>query len=165
MKLKIGDTFAMYIDESVTGFGQIVDFPNKDYFIVIVFEKIYKGKKWPNLSKVFNDNILLLGYTVDSLLYHKKWTVIGNNITNISNIKLPYHKLDSPPNAKIVNYKGDIIRKASKEEFNTLDYETVVAPIRFNFALKGYHKLGEWDEDYDRLLYEKTLESIKIVEG
>jgi hypothetical protein len=65
----------------------------------------------------------------------------------------------------IVNYKGDRLRKASQYEFDNLDYETLVAPVRFENALKLYYEMGEWDKDYDELLYERVIESIKVVEG
>jgi hypothetical protein len=165
MKLKVGDVFTIPISEEETGFGQIIKIPNKSNFIIVVFKQVYSGKDWPSIEEIIGDDILFLGYTMDALLYHKYWRIIGNDTSNLNKIKLPYFKLGTPPNMKIVNYKGDSFRKAKKDEFDKLEYETVVAPVGYEAALQAYHKLTEWEDDFNKLLYDKTLESIKIAEG
>lgn len=165
MKLKTGDIFTIPVTEDEIGFGQIINIPNKNNFIIVVFKEIYAGKDWPSINEIIQNEILFLGYTLDALLYHKFWKIIGNKVSNLQAIKLPYYKLGTPPDIRIVNYKGDEIRKASKYEFDNLEYKTVVAPIRYENALKAYHKFANWESDFNELLYNKTLESIKIVEG
>jgi Immunity protein 26 len=165
-KLKVGDIFKIPISNDFDGFGQIINIPlTNNVFIIIVFDKIYDNRKILNIDEILNNKILFLGYTMDALLYHKHWTVIGNQTMNISKIKLPYFKLGIPPDMKIVDYKGGKIRKATKEEFEKLDYETSIAPIRYENALKAFHKFEQWDLDYDILLYDNVSKSIEIVEG
>lgn len=165
-KLKIGDLFTIPISDSKTGFGQIVKIPVLNgVFVMVVFKQVYSGKDWPSLDEIIGDDILFLGYTMDALIYHKQWQVIGNKSSGLNKIELPYYKLGTPPNMHIVNYKGDKVRKAKNEEFDQLYYETSVAPIRYENALKAYYKFEVWREDYNELLYERTLESIAIVEG
>jgi Immunity protein 26 len=164
MKLKVGDIFTIPVSDEKTGFGQIINIPNKNNFIIAVFEKVYTGKEWPGLDEIITDRILFLGYTMDAKLYHEHWKIIGNDSSNVSKVKLPYFKLGTPPDMQIINYKGDRLRKASKDEFNSIDYKTVLAPVEYEIALKAHHKLEEWEEGFNELLYEKALESIKIVE-
>jgi hypothetical protein len=165
MKLKVGDVFTIPISDDKTGFGQIIKIPNKSNFIIIVFKQAYPDKDWPSTDEIIKDEILFLGYTMDALFYHKYWHIIGNNTSNLNKISLPYFKLGTPPDMKIVNFKGDKVRKANKSEFDNLEYETVVAPVGYEAALQAYHKLAEWEEYFDKILYDKTLESIKVVEG
>jgi len=165
LKLKVGDIFTIPVNDEKTGFGQIINIPNKNNFIIAIFESVYYGKEWPNLDEIVTDKILFLGYTMDALLYHKEWKIIGNISSNISKVQLPYYKLGTPPDMKLVNYKGDKLRKASRDEFENLEYETVVAPVRYEKALQAYHQLDKWNEDYDRLLYDRILKSIRVVEG
>ena len=164
-KLKMGDVFKIPVSNEKTGYGQIIELHDKNAFIIGVFKELYFIQDLPNLEKILEDEILFLGYTMDALIYHKYWEIIGNNLSNLTIVKLPYYKLGTPPEMNIVNYKGNFIRKSDKTEFDNLEYETVVAPVRYENALKAFYKMGEWNEDYDRLFYARTLESIKIVEG
>lgn len=164
MKLKAGDIFTIPITNEKTGFGQIVIVPNKSNFIIAVFEKVYPGKEWPSLEEIINNKILFLGYTMDALLYHKYWQIIGNNISNLKAIKLPYYKLGTPPDCKAVDYKGTVIGKISRDKFEQLSYQEVIAPVRYENALKAYYQLEKWREDYEGLLYVKTIDSIKVIE-
>ena len=87
-KLKIGDIFTIPINDDKTGFGQIIKIPNKSNFIIVVFKQVYSGKDWPGLDEIIQDDILFLGYTMDALLYHKYWQIIGNKSSNLDSIIL-----------------------------------------------------------------------------
>jgi Immunity protein 26 len=167
-KLNVGDIFAMSSindeNDPRIGFGQIIKIPKKT-FIVVIYKIVCYDQDFPSLDKILNSEILFLSYTTDALFHHKYWQVIGNSVSNLDMVKTPYYKLGLPPDMYIVNYKGDRLRKASQYEFDNLDYETLVAPVRFENALKLYYEMGEWDKDYDELLYERVIESIKVVEG
>jgi hypothetical protein len=166
-KLNVGDVFTIPLDDkndSRVGFGQIIKIPNKHNFIIVVFKQIFCSQDFPSIDKIIEDKILFLGYTMDALIYHKYWQIIGNKTSNLAEIKLPYYKLGTPPDMNIVDYQGNIFRSASKSEFDNLEYKTVAAPVRYENALKAYYKMAEWDDDYDELLYERTLESIEAVE-
>jgi len=161
MKLRIGDIFTIPVTEEGTGFGQIVNIPNRNNFIICVFEKIYSGREWPSMSEIANDKILLLGYTMDAKIYRNDWKIIGNETSTLPNINLPFFKLGTPPDYNLVDFKGMFLRKINKELFNKLDYLTVVAPIRYENALKAYHQLTEWRKDFDNLLYSNIPKSVE----
>lgn len=166
MKLKEGDVFSILLTEDLFGFGQIVKIPNKNNFIIAVFD--YTSNTVDiDLKKIIDSKLIFLGYTLDAKLYHKHWVIIGNTSSNLSEVKLPYFKLGTPPgDVYITNYKGEIVRDANKQEFEELIYQTVVAPVRFENALKAYFKLQEWkDEDYNKLLYSHVLNSNDIAIG
>ena len=165
MKLKAGDIFTIPINGDKSGFGQIVEVPNKNNFIIIVFEEVYDNQQLPVLAKVISSKVLFFGYTMDALLYHKYWKIVGNSLVNLEKIKMPYYKLGSAGDFKLVNHKGDFISKISKEKFEKLNYHEIIAPIRYENAFKAYHGIGEWHDDYDELLYSKVLEGISFIEG
>jgi hypothetical protein len=160
LKLKIGDIFTIPLGDHEVGFGQIINFPiTKDVFIVVIFTHKQPKKISVNLSNICKSEILMLGYTTDAKLYHKHWIVVGNYIDNIKNIELPIHKIGIQDDVYIINYKGEKIRKVYKDVKN-LDYMTTVAPVRYENALKAYFGLAPWiKEDFDKLLYAKTLEA------
>ena len=164
MKIKPGDIFTIPISHEKNGFGQIIVIPNKSNFIIAVFEKVYTGHEWPSLKEIIDGNILFLGYTMDAVLYHNCWKIIGNESSNLGKIRLPYYRLGTPPDCKLVDYKGNVIGKIDNEKFKKLSYQEVVAPVRYENALKAYYEIEEWRGDYDQLLYSRTLESINVVE-
>lgn len=167
-KLNEGDIFTIPLGNGEFGIGQIVCFPRHEHnFIMIVFKEKFENV---NLSEINSFEILFLGYTVDAKLYNKKWEIISNETKNLSNIQMPYYKLglpnnDYPDGARLVNYKGEVLANIDSNTFDKLSYETEVGPVRFEKALKAYFGLQEWvAENYDIILYEKTLESVKIAE-
>ncbi|WP_336719161.1 Imm26 family immunity protein [Chryseobacterium mucoviscidosis] len=171
-KLKIGDVFTIPIDNNEFGIGQIVYMPShKHNFIMIVFDKKYNLKEDVDFDSLKDLKILFLGYTVDAKLYHKHWEIIGNNLANLSSVKFPFYKLglpndDYPDGARLVDHEGNVLASIDKYTFENLSYESEVAPIRFQNALKAHFGMQEWiSDDYDKILYKKTLESVKIAEN
>ncbi|UKB82733.1 immunity 26/phosphotriesterase HocA family protein [Chryseobacterium sp. MEBOG06] len=169
-KITKGDIFTIPITSDETGFGQLVELPDKYTLIIIVFN--YKALTTDifDVGNIIKKDILFLGYTNDAKLYHKDWEIIGNRTDNLMNVSMPCFKLglpndDYPDGARLVNYKGDVIANINKSQFDKLSFETEVGPIRFEKALRAHFGLEEWIPDnYDKILYEKTLESVKIAE-
>ncbi|BFO67004.1 Imm26 family immunity protein [Chryseobacterium sp. KCF3-3] len=170
-KLNVGDVFTIPLENDEFGIGQIVYMPNhKHNFIMIVFDKKYNLKEEVDLNGLQDLKVLFLGYTVDAKLYHKHWEIIGNTLSNLSSVKFPCYKLglpndDYPDGARLVDHKGNVLANIDKDTFDSLSYQNEVGPIRFQNALKAHFGLQEWiPEDYDKILYVKTLESVKIAE-
>lgn len=166
-KLNEGDIFQIPLGNEEWGVGQIVCFPRtRDAFIMIVFDyKMYDSTS-NIIENAIESPILLLGYSTDAKLYHKHWQIIGNDKRLISKVEMPFHRLGTPPeDIFLTNYKNERLKPINEPEFNKLDYLTNYAPVRFENALKAHFGLQEWiSEDYDKILYEKTLESVKIAE-
>ena len=162
MKLKVDDIFTITISSDEVGFGQIVAFPNKSTLLIIVFDLKQKVESDYDIEKILSSKILFLGYTLDAKLYHKHWKVIGNRPAK--SVVLPYNKIGTPPDdIFITDYKGKKLRRCTIDEFDSLEYQNVIAPVRYENALKAYYGLQDWiGEDYNKLLYERTLNSIKL---
>ncbi|KPH13341.1 Imm26 family immunity protein [Chryseobacterium sp. ERMR1:04] len=164
-KLSEGDIFTIPLGNGEFGIGQIVCFPRtKDVFIMIVYD--YRAKKYDenNIMLALKSSILFLGYSTEARLYHKMWEIIENSTKNLDEVKMPYHRLGTPPEEiYLTNYKNERIKAINEKEFQRLEYLTSYAPIRFENALKAHFGLQEWiSENYDSVLYEKTLESIRV---
>lgn len=170
-KIKEGDVFTIPISEEEVGLGQIAYLPShKHNFMMIAFDKKFNIKEDISVDNLDQLKILLLGYTVDAKLYHKHWEIIGNNTSNLTKVKFPCYKLglpndDYPDGAKLVDHKGNILSAIDKDHFARLSYQTEVGPIRFQNALKAHFGYQDWiDDDYNKILYDKTLESIVVAE-
>jgi hypothetical protein len=163
-KLKVGDFFTIPLEDNEFGLGQIVNFPKtSDAFIIILFNKKIKDLDEFDDLKIADLEIIFLGYTFDAKLYYKDWAIIGNYKDNIESVSLPFFKLGTIDDARLVNYKSETLKPITESQFNKLMYKAEIAPIRYENALKAFFGIKEWiAEDYDKILYEKTLESIKI---
>jgi hypothetical protein len=164
-KLNQGDVFTIPLNEREVGYGQIVCFPmTKDSFIMAVFDYKTDVLNEYDIKEICNSPILFLGYSLDALLYHKEWVILGNYTKNLDTIIMPYHRLGTPPDdIWLTDYKSRRVKEITEKEFNLLDYQTTVSPIRYENALKAHCGYGEWiNEDYDKLLYSSTIESARI---
>jgi Immunity protein 26 len=164
MKLKVGDVFTINLNKDEVGFGQIILFPDKSTLLITILKWKEPINSTYDLEKVCSSEILFLGYSLDAKLYHNDWKIIGN--IDIKRIVLPYHRLGTPPDEiYITDCKGKRIRECTIEEFNKLDYRTIISPIRYENALKAYYGFQPWiHEDYNKLLYENTLQSKEVVD-
>ena len=163
MKLTEGDVFNIPIDDKHVGFGQIIYQKNKNsgVFMIIVFKGKFKKDASLNFEEVKGSGILYMGYTMDAKLYHKHWDLMGNYPFDIDSLTLPFYRLGTPPDdIYILDYTGKKLRECTLEEFDKLHYKSSVAPIRYEKALKAYHKLLDWDIDYDKLLYKEERDFI-----
>lgn len=164
MKLRVGDIFNVKLDDNTLGYGQIVALPSKNTLIIAMFDIRSDQSIEIPLDSICNATIIFLGYSLDAKLYHKHWVIIGNNTSNLESIFLPVNRLGTPPNdIYLTNFKGDIIREATPDEFEKLRYKTVVAPIRFENALKAFFGIIEWNDDFNDLLYKHVIESNKVM--
>jgi len=161
MKIKEGDVFTIPVDENRVGFGQIIKIPNKNNFIIVVFQEICITTEIPAVNEIINFSPLFLGYTMDAKLYHKHWKIIGNNNSNIDLIPLPNYRLGTPPDdIYITDYSGKVLRPAKKEEYEKLEHKTVRAPVGYENALKAYHNLKEWQADDNKLLFKNVIKQV-----
>lgn len=153
VKLQEGDIFSIEIDNDHLGYGQIVAVPDKNKFMIIVFKNKRNKNEKNSLQDIINDEILLLGYTLDAKFYHKNWIIVGNEKTNLTTIRYPKYKLGSIEPFTLLDHNGREIKKIGKAEAEDLAYLAVIAPVRYENALKAFHEIGEWSENYNKILY------------
>lgn len=146
----------------MVGFGQIIQKPKFKLFIV-VFEKIFPSKTLPVSEEIVKSTPLLIGYTLDGLLYNNSWKIVGNIKNIVASIPLPYYKLGTPPEIYLVNHKGETLRRTTSSEISVLNYETTLSPIYYEGALKAWHKIIPWEKSFDEILYSNILKQIAFV--
>ncbi|WP_323519620.1 Imm26 family immunity protein [Mucilaginibacter sp. 10I4] len=148
LKIKEGDIFTIPIDEQTQGYGQIVKIPNKHSFIMAVFEGRWDKNETVSLEEIIKKQTLFLGFTTDALLFHGRWVIVGNIISNLSSFTMPFFKLGLPSEPqKLVNYNLDEIRLATPEESKLLAFHSSSSPIGYQKALQAHYGLIEYDLD------------------
>lgn len=142
--IKEGDLIRIPIDSHRFGIAEVMKMPNKHSFMIRIFDEIYTD--YPD---IISSNVLLLGITMDAKIFHGDWELIKKPIDIRTKTLVPFYKIGlSLDNAFVVDYSGNIIRKCTVEDFAFLDYMTVVAPVRFELALRAHFGIGDWKPEY-----------------
>lgn len=156
-KLTEGDIFNIPIDENEVGYGQIVKIKSHN-FLMIVFKGLWRKNEDINISEIVSNEVLFMGYSIDAKLYHNHWKIVGSYTENLDKIELPLFRLGTPPDEiYILDHKGDKIRKCSVDEFELLDYQKIISPVRYEKALKAFYNKDHWHDDYEVLKVDNLL--------
>jgi hypothetical protein len=147
IKIGTGDFFEIPLSNGQFGYGQVV--VEGKVFYVIIFRNIYTSR--PPLEELQDGELLLVGWTVDALIYAGRWLIIGNRKPALTKVPFPSYKVVVAGKEHIHDFDGTNYRPAEASELEVVDYKTTVAPIRYQRALAAHHGLGEWQEEYSRL--------------
>lgn len=152
IKSRVGDVFLVPLGQGESVLGQIID-KYKGALYVFVFDKRAPDRD----HKVNIDSIgqpIFAALTLDALLFHGRWPIIGNLKVDLERELKPKYKIGSHGNCYVENFKGDPLRPATAQEEHDLRFRTIYAPIRLDKATKAYFGCEDWDLAYDDLKYE-----------
>ena len=151
-RLRVGDVFTIPIDDERVGYGQVVHDFGQGHYYFVVFKEAFARDEEPELDAVLAGRLALLALSLDALLYHDHWQVVGHRGVNPERLPLPAYKEGvSPGKYEVVDYTGERRRDAAAAEVDELPFRAVVAPIRVEKALRALHGLEDWNEAYDEL--------------
>lgn len=149
--IKEGVVFEIPATDGCRGYGQVI--VGGKVFYIAVFCDLYRDR--PVLEKLLKDcNVLLVGWTVDALIYHGQWKVIGHSAPICARIPFPSYKVRINGQPCIHDFDGSHRRPASTAEWELLEHKTTVAPIRYQNALLAFHGIGEWKSEYEIITFE-----------
>lgn len=154
-RLDVGDVFAVPLDDELVGYGQIVRRwgSSGGHFYFALFEGCYRRDESPDLRLVLSQPVAILALSMDPLLVHERWRVVGRESIDRDSLPWPAYKLGvMPPGTfEVVDYTGERRRPATDKEVKALPFRTVVAPIRLERALQALCGYGEWKDAYEAL--------------
>jgi hypothetical protein len=155
LRLNVGDVFCIPVDEERVGYGQIVAQWSESggHFYFAIFDSLYPVDEVPDLESIASSSLVLLALSMDALLFHEHWRVVGHREVDEASIPWPAYKEGvSPPGTfDVVDHTGTRRRRAAEDEIECLPFRKVVAPIRVEKALRALHGKEVWDEAYDAL--------------
>ena len=159
LKLKEGDVFTIPIDGNTQGYGQIVKIPDKYSFIMVVFEGKWSKNDTVSIEAIINTPILFIGFTLDALLYHGRWVIIGNITSNLGLIVIPYYfKMGLPTESQqLINYKLEVLRMATQQESDLLYRHHGRSPIGYQKMLQAYYGIGDLDDEDIKYNYKHII--------
>jgi hypothetical protein len=96
----------------------------------------------------------LVGWTLDALIHHGEWRVVGHISPIAERVPFPSYKVRVKGVSYVHDFNEKYHRRATAEEWELLENKTTVAPIRYQNALLAHHGFGEWRSDYESLTVE-----------
>jgi hypothetical protein len=154
-RFSIGDVFRVSLSSSAVAYGQIASRwgNTKGHFYFLGYRSAYDASTDPALDAIVGDAIALLALSLDALLYHGHWSVIGNRAVDESRIAWPTYKVATAPGVFVIeDHLGNQLRPATDDQVAALKYRSVIAPIRFENAMKALHGLVAWLPEFQDLL-------------
>ncbi|MGD9599155.1 MAG: Imm26 family immunity protein [Steroidobacteraceae bacterium] len=155
--IREGDLFAIPAPDGRFGYGQVV--VGVTVFYVAIFRDLYNEP--PDLDQLVKGELLLVGWTLDALIYHGRWKIVGNRPPISARVPFPSYKVRVEGVPHVRNFSGQHYRLATNEDWELLENKTTVAPIRYQNALLAYHGFGEFRSDYEALTIEHARRRIR----
>jgi hypothetical protein len=153
LHLKLGDLFRLPLGPDLAGVGQIVAIRSAGYYYFAVFDATRPPDEEPSAVDPRATSIDLLALSMDALLHHGYWQVIGNAPVDAT-IGFPAYKQATAPGVfDVVDHLDGSRRRATPEEAERLPFRKVVAPIRVQHAFEALHGVRPWSPEYDELRY------------
>jgi len=150
IEASVGDVFAIPIDESRWGAGQVVAEYGKSQIYLAAYDYLVESPTRLDPNDVVSRPLLLLALSFDGLIYAGEWPLVGR-VDVPTDMPLPAYKLGSPDQLMVVDYSGKRERTATVVEADALPFRTTVAAVRLEKALQAIYGVGEWNPEWDEL--------------
>lgn len=161
---KLGDIFLIPATEDMFLVGQIMGVHFGAELYVGVWDTLVP-QSYRDIEIIVKGLPWIGALTLDALIWHGRWPIIGNRTDNIETVPQPYFKLREKGTYVIVGAELEAIRGATADEVLKLRNKTVVAPIHIQKAVEARCGQAEWTSDYDELLIEYAINSSAIAHG
>jgi len=147
VSLKEGDVFEFTVADGRLGYGVIVLGGMVPY--VVILKNLWQSR--PLLSELAEDEIALVGTTMDALVYHGRWVVVYSGFPIPTDVPFPNWRVQIDGVERTTDFEGERYWAMRPEEVGLLDYKFSRSPIAYQDALEAIHGLGEWREDYEKI--------------
>jgi hypothetical protein len=161
IKVKTGDVFLIPIDDTRWVIGQLVDSRNGELYVAIFPAAYHRQNIDPRM--ILDQHPLFLALTLDALIYHGNWPVIGNIKENLYKFPEPAFKVGGDDTMLLISRNQKIERRATKRELEVLKYRSMVTPMVLQNAVQAHFGLEEWNAHYDEFLPDYYYTTSKFI--
>jgi hypothetical protein len=154
LRIKEGDVFVFDVGEENLAAGQVLLKNTALFNLYAAFFKPLWPRQAPlDLQRVVGSEVFLVGGTMDALIYHGQWRIIGNKKPDLSRIPLPRFKVMIDGRDVVEDFFGHKIRDASMEDLRYYQSRCARSPNTFEDAVKAFHVRGQFPPDELTLQY------------
>ena len=162
-RLELGDVFALPLDDSRAGIGQVVATYGQGAFYFAIFDLLVPpGQAEANIDRALACDLLFLAPSLDTRLPVPYLTVVGSRPVR-EGLPLPAHReVDGENLVHVVDYSGRRRRRATDEEARRLQNRRFIAPLRLARALRASAGLEPWTDAYAALVPDDELSTARL---
>ncbi|MEW6697622.1 MAG: Imm26 family immunity protein [Bacillota bacterium] len=155
IKAKVGDVFAIPINENLYCFGQIVAQVEPNPKLYVMFD--FALDKIPEINSIINKPILAIAHMQDFAINDNEWPIIGNMEVALKNLKYPFYKIYKGNQMMVMDYLGKLVREANNKDLVELDFRTTFSSFDFESLAKEKFLFNKsmkmLEKDYSDILY------------
>lgn len=151
VKLTEGDVFEFVVPDGRLGYGIIVKRGGLKHGgtpYIAVFASLYDER--PEVTALVRDEVAFAGWTMDALVYHRRWIVIAHDLP-LPRVPFPNFKCGREGKIYVTDVNGVFIDEATAIEGDLLDYKFSKSPITFQDAFESIHGFQVWRDHYEKL--------------
>lgn len=147
VKLRRGDLFELSVSGGRLGYGLVI-IPGGVLYAAF-FRNLYSSR--PEISSILSDQIGLVGQTMDSMFYHREWSIIAQDQPIPEAVPFPNWKVNIGDKLRTTDFDGNNHWPMRPDEVDLLNYKFSMTPLIYQHALEALNGLGEWRESYDKI--------------
>jgi hypothetical protein len=143
-RLKEGDVFVFDVGTENVAAGQVLMKNTAGFNLYAIFFKPLWPRDGPlDVREIVGSEIFLAGGTMDALIYHGRWRLIGNQKADLAQIPLPRFKVMIDGRDVVEDFFGRKIRDACSADLRYYQNRCARSPITFEDAIKAFHDKGQ----------------------
>lgn len=158
IKAKVGDVFAIPINENLYCFGQIVAQVEPNPKLYVMFD--FALDKIPEINSIINKPILAIAHMQDFAINDNDWPIIGNTEVVLKNLKYPFYKIYKGNQMMVMDYLGNLVREANDSDLKELTFRTTTSSFDFESLAREKFLLNKsneiLDENFGKILYDNS---------
>ena len=158
IRLKRGDIYRFDLDDNRYGLGQVIE-PGGVFYTTVLRSPVAHDFV---LGQVDTSDILLCGWTMDALLFHGRWHLVGKLPVPETDIPTPCSRVLVKGRRWISDFRAKPLRPATDFEWDHLENHSSRAAIAFENAFKAHHGLAEMLPSYEKIAIAHVKAQAKI---
>jgi hypothetical protein len=151
-RVRIGDVFTVPLDDAgeTVGYGQIITKTVMSDLTIACFAVSSSSAELVAPAEVVSHDIVLMGFTMDALIYHGVWKVIGNEPSVLDRVTMPLFKVLSGGRWEVVTVDDQLVDTfdSPPEQF---DNPWAQSPMVIQKALQSTFGFRAWEPYFDKL--------------
>jgi hypothetical protein len=147
-RISVGDVFAIPLNDTHVGYGQVVAEQAPAYYMA-AFDSIDDGGQ-ASAEAVASGRMVLLGNFFDALLKSGRWRIIGK-APLAPGIPFPAYRVVIDGVTYVESWDWRVRRPATADDLKPLRNRANYAPIILENALRALHGMAPWSDHFDGL--------------